>query len=58
MFRTIPQTFPDLFDESGNPRYNTNWEKEVYKPALMTNHYLNLQGGNDKTLYSLVARVF
>ncbi|MBL7697009.1 MAG: TonB-dependent receptor [Chitinophagaceae bacterium] len=48
-----PANFPELFDETGKPRYNTNWEKEVYKPAVMTNHYLNMQGGNDKTLYSL-----
>jgi TonB-linked SusC/RagA family outer membrane protein len=48
-----PANFPELFDESGKPRYNTNWEKEVYKPALMQNHYINLQGGSDKLLYSL-----
>lgn len=45
--------FPELFDESGNPRYNTNWEDEVYKPALMHNHYVNMQGGNENTLYNL-----
>lgn len=48
-----PADFPELFDESGNPRYNTNWEKEIYKPALMQNHYIGLQGGSDNTLYSL-----
>jgi TonB-dependent starch-binding outer membrane protein SusC len=48
-----PADFPELFDESGKPRYNTNWEKEVYKPALLTNHYIGLQGGSDKALYSL-----
>jgi TonB-linked SusC/RagA family outer membrane protein len=48
-----PADFPQLFDENGKPRYNTNWESEVYKPALMHNHYLNLQGGSDKTLYSV-----
>lgn len=48
-----PADFPQLFDENGNPRYNTNWESEVFKPAIMHNHYLNLQGGSDKTLYSL-----
>src|SRR6185369_329365 len=31
----------------------TNWEKEVYKPAYATNHYIVVQGGSDKSLYSL-----
>lgn len=48
-----PANFPGLFDESGKPRYNTNWEKEVYKPAIMHNHYVNMQGGNENTLYNL-----
>lgn len=45
--------FPLLFDANDKPLYNTNWEKEVYKPAISTNHALNFQGGNDKTLFSL-----
>ncbi|GAB3776906.1 TonB-dependent receptor [Spirosoma horti] len=46
-------TFPLLFDANDKPLYNTNWEKEVYKPAFSQNHQLNFQGGSDKTLYSL-----
>ena len=45
--------FPLLFDTNDKPLYNTNWEKEVYKPAVSHSHQLNFQGGNDKTLYSL-----
>ena len=45
--------FPLLFDANDKPLYNTNWEKEVYKPAISHNHQLNFQGGNDKTVYSL-----
>lgn len=45
--------FPLLFDANDKPLYNTNWEKEVYKPAISTTHSLNFQGGNDKTLFSL-----
>jgi len=45
--------FPLLFDANDKPLYNTNWEKEVYKPAVSHNHQLNFQGGNDKTVYSL-----
>lgn len=47
------QNFPLLFDQNDKPLYNTNWEKEVYKPAFSTNQQLNVQGGNDKTQYSL-----
>lgn len=48
-----PADFPKLFDANGNPLYNTNWESEIYKPSLSHNHQLSVQGGNDKTLYSL-----
>jgi len=46
-------SLPKLFDENDKPLYNTNWEKEVYKPAVSTSHYLNFQGGSEKSLYSL-----
>ncbi|MBN8861688.1 MAG: SusC/RagA family TonB-linked outer membrane protein, partial [Sphingobacteriales bacterium] len=45
--------YPLLFDANDKPIYNTNWEKEVYKPALSHSHQLNFQGGNDKTVYSV-----
>lgn len=48
-----PKDFPNLFDANGKPLYNTNWESEVYKPAYSNNQQLTLQGGSDKTLYSL-----
>jgi TonB-dependent SusC/RagA subfamily outer membrane receptor len=48
-----PANFPNLFDANGNPLYDTNWEKEVYKPAWAQNHQLNLQGGAEKAGYSL-----
>ncbi|MEI3800589.1 MULTISPECIES: SusC/RagA family TonB-linked outer membrane protein [unclassified Chitinophaga] len=44
--------FPLLFDENDKPLYNTNWEKETYKPAVSTSHQVNFQGGTDKLLYS------
>ncbi|RFS20494.1 TonB-dependent receptor [Chitinophaga silvatica] len=44
--------YPKLFDQNDKPLYNTNWEKETYKPAVSTSHQLNVQGGNEKTLYS------
>ncbi|MFT4019060.1 MAG: TonB-dependent receptor, partial [Agriterribacter sp.] len=45
--------YPLLFDTNDKPLYNTNWEAEVYKPALSHSHQLNFQGGSDKTLYSV-----
>lgn len=48
-----PANFPDLFHSDGTPIYNTNWEEEVYQPSVAHNHYLNLQGGSDNSLYSL-----
>ncbi|HEY9197602.1 MAG TPA: TonB-dependent receptor [Mucilaginibacter sp.] len=45
--------FPKLFDASNNPIYDTNWEKETYKPAFSQSHQVNIQGGSEKSLYSL-----
>ncbi len=45
--------YPLLFDVNNNPIYNTNWEKETYKPAFSQSHQLNIQGGSDKSVYSL-----
>jgi TonB-linked SusC/RagA family outer membrane protein len=47
------EDFPELFDENGNPRYDTNWEELIYRPAWAQNHHLSVQGGAEKTLYSL-----
>ncbi|MFY0255399.1 SusC/RagA family TonB-linked outer membrane protein [Chitinophaga sp. 30R24] len=47
------QNFPLLFDANDKPLYNTNWEKEVYKPAVSTSQQLNFSGGNEKSQYSL-----
>jgi len=43
---------PKLFDANDKPLYNTNWEKEVYKPAFSNDHFINIQGGSDKSLFS------
>lgn len=45
--------FPELFDENGNPKYNTNWEDLIYIPAWAQNHHINIQGGAEKTVYSV-----
>lgn len=48
-----PADLPKLFDASGRPLYNTNWESEVYKPSWSNNHQLTLQGGSEKSTHSL-----
>ena len=45
-------SLPKLFDANDRPIYNTNWEKETYKPAFSNDHFINIQGGSDKSLYS------
>ena len=32
---------------------NTNWYKELLRPAVMTNHSLNINGGGDKATYGV-----
>jgi len=44
--------FPKLFDANDKPLYNTNWEKETYKPAYSYDNFVNIQGGSDKSLFS------
>lgn len=45
--------YPKLFDANDNPIYDTNWEKETYKPSFSQTHNLSIQGGNEKSVYSL-----
>ncbi|MBS1664326.1 MAG: TonB-dependent receptor [Bacteroidetes bacterium] len=44
---------PKLFDANDKPLYNTNWEKETYKPAVSHDHFIGIQGGSDKSLFSV-----
>lgn len=43
--RNLPKDFPNLFDANGRPLYNTDWEREIYKPAFAQNHELGVRGG-------------
>ena len=47
------QNFPLLFNQDNSPKYDTNWEKETYKPSFSQSHQLNIQGGSEKSVYSL-----
>jgi len=36
---------PDYFDSSGNPLYDTDWQRESTRTAVSHNHQLNIQQG-------------
>ncbi|MEO7047861.1 MAG: TonB-dependent receptor plug domain-containing protein, partial [Ferruginibacter sp.] len=44
---------PDLYNTDGTPKYNTDWQKEVYKPTFSQNHNLSVSGGNKDIRYSM-----
>ncbi|MCY1721403.1 TonB-dependent receptor [Prolixibacteraceae bacterium Z1-6] len=35
------------------PRFDTNWESEIFKPSNSTNHQLNIRGGNEKAKFGI-----
>jgi TonB-dependent starch-binding outer membrane protein SusC len=47
----LTRTDPRLFDANGNPRYDTNWQREATRTAFSHNHQLNLrQGGENSSI--------
>lgn len=42
-----------LFDENGDPLYNTDWQKEATRTAITQNHNLSFTGGDKKRSYGL-----
>ncbi|WP_246168822.1 SusC/RagA family TonB-linked outer membrane protein [Rudanella paleaurantiibacter] len=42
------RTNPLLFDASGQPLYDTDWQDESFQKALTQNHQLSFSGGNSK----------
>lgn len=51
--KVSPSDLPKLFDNNGNPIYNTDWQDEAYRTAINHNHQISIRGGADKTLYSI-----
>ena len=47
------RTNPLLFDASGNPLYNTDWQDEAFQKAFTQNHQLSFSGGNAKDSYGV-----
>jgi TonB-linked SusC/RagA family outer membrane protein len=43
-----------LLGKDGNyykPRFDTNWESEIFKPFWSNNHQLNIRGGNERAKF-------
>lgn len=40
---------PNYFDGSGNPLYDTDWQREATRTAISHNHQLNVQQGDEKS---------
>lgn len=47
----LKRTNPLLFDSSGNPLYNTDWQKEALRTAFTQNHQVGFVDGNEKGSY-------
>lgn len=45
------RTDPLLFDDQGNPLYDTDWQDEAIQNAFTQNHQLAFTNGNDKGSY-------
>ena len=45
-----PETNPNGFDYASQ---NTDWQDEVFQDALIQNYHLSIDGGSEKTTYSL-----
>ncbi|WP_461130409.1 SusC/RagA family TonB-linked outer membrane protein [Spirosoma aerophilum] len=49
----LKRTNPLLFDPSGNPLYDTDWQEEAFQKAFTQNHQLSFSGGNAKDSYGV-----
>lgn len=47
----LTRSDPRLFDESGNPIYNTDWQDEATRTAFSHNHQLGIQTGNENSSF-------
>ena len=46
---------PEVFQNPESLGEGTNWQKEIFRTARMSNYQLNFSGGNDKTKYFISA---
>lgn len=48
---TTKRDDPRLFDDSGNPLYDTDWQDVAFREAITQDHGLSISGGNEGTTY-------
>ena len=56
MIRNSMNLYGGTYDEATGIFHlaqNTNWYKELLRPALITNHSININGGNEKATYGV-----
>lgn len=46
---------PEAFQNPESLGEGTNWQKEIFRTAIMSNYQLNFSGGNDRTKYFVSA---
>jgi TonB-linked SusC/RagA family outer membrane protein len=51
----VMYVLPDVLQDPEALGEGTNWQKEIFRSALMSNYQLNFSGGNDKTKYFVSA---
>ena len=49
----LKRTNPKLFDSSGNPLYDTDWQDESFQQTFTQNHQLAFTGGNADDSYGV-----
>nr|WKN34773.1 TonB-dependent receptor [Tunicatimonas sp. TK19036] len=44
---------PNLFDENGNPLYDTDWQEEATRTSVSHNHQVSIQQRSEKSTYGV-----
>jgi TonB-linked SusC/RagA family outer membrane protein len=59
LFEQVPEQSSYILDLVGNdgnyykPRYDSNWESEIFNTAFSQNHHIDVHGGNEKSTFSI-----
>lgn len=58
LFKQVPKDsyLLDLVGKDGNyyaPRFNSDWESLIFKPAVSNSHHIDVRGGSDNARFSL-----
>lgn len=57
--RNLNDGLPIIFDNIDSlSRIDTDWQEEIFRPALIQNHAITFSGGNEKTQYLISGNYF